>query len=113
MAIRIEIITKASDTRASVRQKKLQSLLNKTLTDCHIIDIYTIAKAISQQQLEIIAARLANPVTQTFAFKTEKTKIKTPFTFTFAIEIGFLPGVPANIPTTTKEIAQDCLKVPF
>src|SRR5258708_29106179 len=112
MAIRIEITTKTSDTRAIARQKKFQELIKKSLT-CQIIDIYTVDKKISQQELETIAQRLANPLTQTYAIKTEKTKTQTPFPFDYAIEVGFLPGVTDNVATTPKEIFQDLLKVAF
>ena len=111
MAIRIEITTKTSDTRATVRQKKIQQLIKKPLT-CQITDVYTIDKELSQKQLETIAERLANPLTQIFQIKT-KNKNSVPNKFTYAIEIGFLPGVTDNVATTTKEIAQDLLNVSF
>jgi phosphoribosylformylglycinamidine synthase II len=113
MATRIEITTIISDTRAAVRKKKLQTIINKLLADCHIIDVYTIDKSLSLKQLETLASRLANPLTQTCILKKQKITIKPPFKFTYAIEIGFLPGVTDNLATTTKEITQDLLKVSF
>lgn len=117
MAARIEIITKISDTRAVVRQKKLQGILNKLLTECQIVDVYTIDKSLTPKQLETLAFHLANPLTQTVTIKQKNNSlIPTPSTlnkFTYAIEIGYLPGVTDNIATTTKEIAQDLLKVTF
>ncbi len=110
MATRIEIITKNSDTRAAVRSKKFQSIISKPITDCQIVDVYTIDKTLTQKQLETISQRLANPLTQTYSIKKQKTN---PFKFTYAIEIGFLPGVTDNIATTTKEIIQDLLKISF
>src|SRR6266446_5839441 len=110
MATRIEIITKLADTRAAVRTKKLQSL-NKLVTDCAIVDVYTVDKSLTQKQLETIASRLANPLTQTFSIGGKQKEQKK--NFSYAIEIGFLPGITDNIATTTKEIAQDLLKVLF
>lgn len=111
MPTRIEITTKTSDTRATARQKKVQQFIKKPLT-CQIVDVYTIHKELSEKQLETLASRLANPLTQTFQIKT-KNKNSTPDKFTYAIEIGFLPGVTDNVATTAKEIAQDLLKISF
>lgn len=119
MATRIEIVTKTLDTRASVRQKKLQSIINKPLQNIYIIDVYTIDKEFTKKQLETIAEHLTNPLIQTFSLNTnKKTQHVLPNTyhlkdFTYAIEIGFLPGVTDNIATTTKEMIQDLLKLSF
>lgn len=119
MTTRIEITTSLSDTRSAVRQKKFQKIINNPLTDCHIFDVYTIEKSFTQKQLEAIASRLTNPITQSFIIKTNKKNshfAPHPYhrsKFTYAIEIGFLPGVTDNIATTTKEIVQDLLKISF
>jgi phosphoribosylformylglycinamidine synthase subunit PurSL len=119
MAIRIEITTKNSDTRASVRRKKFHSITTSAITDCFIVDVYTIDKKLNQNQLETIAQHLSNPLTQICSIKgkvkasREKSKQNTNLHFSYAIEIGFLPGVTDNIATTTKEIIQDLLKVTF
>ena len=132
MATRIEIITKNSDTRTAVRSKKIQSISNKPLTECHIVDVYTIDKLLTQKQLEIIAKHLTNPLTQEFVIARSETTRPSPLggkqsqtrlphsariddlkPFIFAIEIGYLPGVTDNIATTTKEIIQDLLKASF
>jgi phosphoribosylformylglycinamidine synthase II len=113
MGTRIEIITKNSDTRATVRRKKFQSIIAKPLSDCHIVDVYTIDKTLTQKQLEIVAKHLISPLTQNYEIKNSKTKTEIPFDFSYAIEIGYLPGVTDNIATTTKEIIQDLLKISF
>jgi phosphoribosylformylglycinamidine synthase subunit PurSL len=119
MATRIEILTKTSDTRAAVRLKKLQTINTKQLTGCQIVDVYTIDKSFTPKQLETVAARLANPLTQDYFIKPNRQSTmkqsnnETIKQFTYAIEIGYLPGVTDNIATTTKEIAQDLLKVTF
>src|SRR5579872_1723942 len=71
MAIRIEITTKTSDTRATVRQKKLQELIKKPL-NCQIIDVYTIDKNLSEKQLESLASHLANSLTQNYVIARSK-----------------------------------------
>src|SRR5216683_657643 len=105
MATRIEIITTISDTRATVRQKKLQSVVNRPLTGCQIIDVYTVDKQLTPTQLETIEQRLANPLTQEYVIARRETTKQSPTRlprsarnddlkpFTYAIEIGFLPGV--------------------
>lgn len=119
MATRIEINTTTNDTRAIVRKKKLQTIINKPITDCQIVDVYTIDKSFTQKQLETLASQLANPLTQSFHIKNQNknstldAKRYTLNTFTYAIEIGFLPGVTDNIATTTKELVQDLLKISF
>jgi phosphoribosylformylglycinamidine synthase II len=112
MTTRIAIGATVFDTRAAVRQKKLQHAGYK-LSDIIIIDVYTIDKNLSQKQLEAIASRLANPLTQNYFLQTEKTKIAPPKKFSYAIEIGFLPGVTDNIAHTTKEIIEDGLGAKF
>lgn len=113
MTTRIGIGATVFDTRATVRQKKFQNLGYKQISDLWIYDVYTIDKQFSQQQLDDVASRLANPLTQNVIFRTEKIKVTPPKKFAFAIEIGFLPGVTDNVAHTTKEIIEDGLNVKF
>ncbi len=113
MVTRIGIGSKIFDTRAITRQKKLHKLGYKSITALQILDIYTIDKTFTQNQLEKIASKLSNPVTQNYIFRTEKIKVEPPTKFTWAIEIGFLPGVTDNIGHTTKEIIEDLFKTKF
>ncbi len=112
MTTRIEIGATVFDTRAAARVKKFQSLGYKQISTLWIFDVYTIDKNFTQTQLEDIASRLANPLTQNFAIVNGSTKPATK-KFAFAIEIGFLPGVTDNVAHTTKEIIEDGLKTKF
>ncbi len=110
MITRIEVISSITDTRAEVRKMKLASLgLAVNVSQITLVNVYTIKKKLSQDQLRIASAVLANPVTQ----KTSFTSPLFPEDFAYAIEIGFLPGVTDNIGTTAKEIIADALQVQF
>lgn len=102
MAMRIEIISKIPDTRAEVRKKALGYPVT-------IVDVYSIDKKFTSQQLGRITSMLINPVAQ-------KASINTPVSpppFSWAIEIGYLPGVTDNIANTATESIEDLLKVTF
>lgn len=133
MITRIGIGATVLDTRAAVRTKSLHNLGFKQITGVSIHDIYTIDKTLNEKQLEEIASRLANPLTQHFVISSEVEKshaygskktsaVGDPSTsvgmtknnkFSFAIEIGFLPGVTDNVAHTTKEIIADALNIEF
>lgn len=115
MAVRIEVQSTIKDTRASVRLKKLQTLGYKNLATVTIQDVYTIDKAFSETQFHSIASQLANPVTQRYLIPSlsGSTSSNDSQSFSFVIEIGFLPGVTDNVATTTKELIEDLLKIKF
>lgn len=113
MITRIEIGSKVIDTRALNRIKKLQDMGFLEISKLWILDVYTIDKKFSNHQLELIAGKLSNPVTQEYIFSTKNNKHEIKNKFAFAIEIGFLPGVTDNISHTAKEIIEDGLKVKF
>ena len=118
MITRIEVKSTVFDTRASIRLKKLQNLgFSSKITKLTLTDVYTIDKKIPQRQLKLIALSLSNPVTQKSIAKIygdgkliPKSPVKP---FSFAIEIGFLPGVTDNVANTAKEIIEDLLKIKF
>ena len=102
MVNRIEIISKIPDTRALVREKKL----GKPVT---IVDVYSIDKKFTAQQLRNITSMLTNSVVQEVSINTGLAPIK----FSWAIEIGFLPGVTDNVANTASESIEDLLKITF
>ncbi|MFA6528499.1 MAG: AIR synthase-related protein [Candidatus Gracilibacteria bacterium] len=104
MPHRIEVGSRVADTRALVRKKHFPQM-----KDVFLVDVYTIDKEFSGENLKKIGSALANPVTQYFS--VDKA-CKVP-SFDWAVEIGFAPGVTDNIGHTTKEIIQDLLKVKF
>jgi len=126
---RIEVASKIFDTRAKVLREKLTKLgLLNQKNDLRVYDVYTIDKNFTEIEIEKIAAMLSNPVTQSFVARKNSPK-KSPLllepvpdpigeegqgeVISFAIEIGFLPGVTDNVANTTKEGIEDLLKIKF
>jgi phosphoribosylformylglycinamidine synthase len=108
MINRIEIISRISDTRAKLKKNQLRHT-NKNINDVYYIDVYTIKKNLDSKQLKEIASSLTNPVYQNYKINQPTTVDK----FSWAIEIGFLPGVTDNVGSTVKEIIKDQLKIKF
>lgn len=109
MAHRLQVQFTIPDTRALVRKKKLHALGYSKIDTVHLVDIYTIDKDLSPQELEKVGSALSNPVIQSFSF----TQSLPPQSFDWALEIGFLPGVTDNIAHTAKESIEDLLTVRF
>lgn len=106
MINRIEIISKITDTRAVVKKNFFQSLpAGKKVKDAHIADVYTIDKNLQDAQLKKITSILSNPVIH--------ETLSPKFSFNWAIEIGFLPGVTDNLGTIAKESIEDALGISF
>src|SRR3990167_4646860 len=115
MISRIEIRSRVFDARAEVRKRKfLDSGFAGKLKDIYIVDVYTLEKKLSPIQLNKIASMFCNPVTQEVSILDPKSKRKSKDNkFSWAIEIGYLPGVTDNIAATAKESIVDLLKVKF
>ena len=108
MINRIEIISRIPDTRAKLKKNQLHHT-NKNVEEVFLVDVYTIKKDLKHNQLEQIASSLTNPVYQDFKIN-EPTIVSK---FSWAIEIGFLPGVTDNIANTSREIIEDLLQSKF
>lgn len=108
MAFRIEIGSKINDTRVLARKKSLSDLsFSNKISDLTIIDVHTIDKKIEKDNLPLIYSALSSPVSQTVGQNLHPQK------FSWAVEIGFLPGVTDNVANTAKEIIKDLLKINF
>ena len=70
-------------------------------------DAYTIDSKFSNAQLTKIAEALTNPIIEKY-FINESPQVEN---FSYAIEIGFKPGVTDNVAHTVKEVAKDLLKL--
>lgn len=105
MAVQIKITPTVPDTRATQLLKTFRdwgySIESVRLTDAHTID-----KKLTSKQLGELSAILINPV-----FQKSIDLIDTPFSY--ALEIGFLPGVTDNVAATVKELAEERLNLPF
>ncbi|OGM12098.1 phosphoribosylformylglycinamidine synthase [Candidatus Woesebacteria bacterium RBG_16_34_12] len=104
MINRIEITPIIPDARAKLKLKQLKSLeISKKIINLWLTDVYTIDKAFSIGKLQKITQLLTNPVIQTASIN----KSFAPNHFTWAVEIGFLPGVTDNVGSTAKESIED------
>ncbi len=108
MGHRVEIKSKIHDGRSETLLADLKSLGFK-ISNVKIINVYTIAKDFSQNELKKITDLLLNSVNEEIKID-EPTSIEN---FDFAIEIGFLPGVTDNIATTIKEEISESINCDF
>jgi phosphoribosylformylglycinamidine synthase len=69
------------------------------------VDSYLIDSKLSKKELEKLAQSLTNPILENFSIDELVVDKK----FTYAIEIGFLPGVTDNVGHTVREVATDLL----
>lgn len=109
MTNQIQIKSKIPDSRAKVLKRKLQDTGFKKIENIFLVDVYTTEKTFKKTSLEKIASILTNPVTQKFSIN----KPQTPEKFSWAVEIGFLPGVTDNVASTAKQSIEDLLKAKF
>lgn len=108
MINRIEIISRIPDARAKLKKNQLRHI-DKNVNDVFFVDVYTIKKDLTQNQLKEIASSLTNPVYQDFKINQPTLVDK----FSWGVETGFLPGVTDNVANTVKEIIKDQLKIEF
>ena len=107
MITRIEVYSKISDARAKIRKKRLQELsFGSKIKNLFLADVYSLETSSPLTNLPDIALVLMNPVTQTYNLS------RLPH-FTWAFEIGYLPGVTDNIAITAKEAIEDFRKKKF
>ncbi|MBW2981674.1 phosphoribosylformylglycinamidine synthase [Candidatus Woesearchaeota archaeon] len=101
---RISIDTKEKSSEAKVLEKKLKSLGYDLSLE--ISKVYTIQHDFTEDQIKKIADALHNPV-------VEAIRINQPLKkeFSWALELGFLPGVTDNVANTTAEIINDIFKM--
>src|SRR3990167_2037776 len=110
MAIRLEIQSIVSDTRASTRKNNLNTLeIKNKIQDVSLVDVYTISKKIDKKKLEILSNLFYNRSVQ----KASYTSPLHPEKFDFAIEIDFLPGVTDNVANTARAMIEDKFKIKF
>src|SRR3989338_4373788 len=106
MTHRITVSSKIEDARArnilqTLKTRFPEAGLRGVATDA----AYTIDAKLSKGELERAAGRLANPITETYSFGD----VPAPAESSFAIEIGYLPGVTDNVGHTAKETLEDTI----
>jgi len=109
MALRISISPKTPDARARSILATLKALSPESdLRSVSVVQSYTIDAPLSTSEIETAAQRLANPITETYTIGD----VPAP-DFSFALEIGFLPGVTDNLGATVREIVEDSANYSF
>jgi len=104
MTHRITVLPKIADARAAGILRHLQNLFPKVkLTGVKTASAYTVDAVLSRDQVQRAAERLTNPVIEDFSIDT----VPTPEGYSYAIEIGFLPGVTDNVGHTAKQTIED------
>lgn len=110
MPHRIAVTSNIIDARAEVRKKQLNSLdLTGKVTNVSLSDVYTIDRNLGSQQLTRVAQLLSDPSTQTASVNRSQSLSK----FSWAVEVGFLPGVTDNVGSTARESIEDLLGMKF
>ena len=95
------------------REKNLQSFFGRNLIkNIKICDIYKFNKSLNLQDYLLACELLHNPISQEFFSKENINKVIKKFgTFSWILEIGYLPGVTDNLGNTATEII--CEKLHF
>lgn len=108
--IRLEIVSKTTDTRAGVKKAQLSSLgFDDKIENLFMVDVFTIEKEFDEAQINIISQALINQVShQAFVDMAFKPK-----SFDLAIEVGYRPGVTDGVALTAKELVEDLLGTKF
>ncbi|RJQ33965.1 phosphoribosylformylglycinamidine synthase [Candidatus Parcubacteria bacterium] len=110
MKSRITVVPTVADARAAGILRNLQNLFPGTkLTDVKTASTYTIDAVLSRDQVLRAAERLTNPVIETSSIETVPTSEE----YSYAIEIGFLPGVTDNVGHTAKQTIEDATSRAF
>lgn len=106
-AARISVVSTIEDARAKSFLRTLQARFPKTgLSDVSVAAIYTTDAKLSAAQQKTFAESLTHPVVEKYAIG----KVPAPKGYSYAIEIGFLPGVTDNVGRTAKEMLESALK---
>jgi phosphoribosylformylglycinamidine synthase II len=106
MISRIYVMPKSKDSRAVVLLKSWRALgLTSKVTDISLLDSYTIDSNLSKKDLLKVGEALTNPILEKFSVNIMPEVQR----YSFALEIGYLPGVTDNVGHTTKETISDLL----
>jgi phosphoribosylformylglycinamidine synthase II len=103
-AHRIAVFSTVPDARAQGYLASLKTLLPRTkVSDATVVSCYTIDARLDRGELEAVAKRLTDPVTERSLIDT----LPAPKRFAAAIEIGYLPGVTDNVGRTAEQTVED------
>src|SRR3990167_5633000 len=106
MAYRIAVSSKVEDARAESLLRNLRALFTQSaLEGASYVQAYTIDAKLTPQELKRVAERLTHPVTETYS----TDKVSAPTGYSYALEMGYLPGVTDNVGHTARQTIEDCL----
>ena len=110
MPHRISIQSTIPDARAKRYFETLTERFPKAaLQDASVSICYTIDGKLSAGELRKVSQDLTDAITETTSTRT----ILTSKSFTYAIEIGFLPGVTDNVGNTVSQMIADTISKPL
>ncbi|OGG66332.1 hypothetical protein A3D71_04760 [Candidatus Kaiserbacteria bacterium RIFCSPHIGHO2_02_FULL_55_20] len=106
MTHRIAVSSKVEDARAESLLHSLKTLFPQSaISGASFVQAYTIDAELTAKELESVAGRLTHPVAETHSID----KIPAPGDYSYALEIGYLPGVTDNVGHTARQTIEDCL----
>src|SRR3989338_3310730 len=106
MTHRIAVSSKVEDARAESLLHSLKTLFPQSaISGASFVQAYTIDAELTAKELESVAVRLTHPVAETHSID----KIPAPGDYSYALEIGYLPGVTDNVGHTARQTIEDCL----
>src|SRR3989344_9382858 len=106
MTHRIAVSSKVEDARAESLLHSLKTLFPQSaISGASFVQAYTIDAELTAKELESVAGRLTHPVAETHSID----KIPAPGNYSYALEIGYLPGVTDNVGRTARQTIEDCL----
>ncbi|MCX6769226.1 MAG: phosphoribosylformylglycinamidine synthase subunit PurL [Candidatus Micrarchaeota archaeon] len=112
MVCRIEIALKPvfSDPNGSSLHSKMQDYLKiNTVHSVRVVDAYSIDHALSEEELLRVSQELlCDPVNQHFSINSPCVSNSN---FSFAISVGFKPGVKDNVGGTAREAIEELLGI--
>jgi len=111
MPVRIEVKFKpgVADAAGKSTRKRILSDLDISVNDVSTVDVYTIDKDLTKDQLEKIRTEIfTDPLTQESAAGRPVGS-----NFDWAIEVGFLPGVTDNVGNTSRSAIEELLSLKF
>ncbi len=98
---------KGQDIRGELLKKSLANLGTSSLRGVRVLDGYLLDSKLDKKELTRVAETFTNPILENFSIDQLPEVGK----FTYAIEIGYLPGVTDNIAHTAKETIVDLLRL--
>ncbi len=110
MVTRIESALKdpKTDSRGFGAIKRIREDLKiNSVSAVRTISVYTIEGSLSKKEKELLSSKLfCDPVIEKYSFSSP---LASELDFSFAIEVGFLPGVTDNAGTSSREACEDIL----